>query len=179
MSWCRLGRRRAESRRVERLTYYLQPLVVKARVDGSWELVDGQQRLTTLYLIFRYLKSTQLPSADIAFNPADTERGVELPRPKRHRVEVLSEHKVAELLNAVEGTRLYLPVLLAVTTGMRRGEILALCWDDVDLVRGTISVVRAWDEGPSHYEMAGPIRCIRGSSPRNEPRGADKRRDRP
>ena len=92
----------------------------------------------------------------IAFNPASTERGVELPRPKRHRVEVLSEHKVAALLNAVEGTRLYLPVLLAVTTGMRRGEILALSWNDVDLVRGTLSVVRAWDEGPGRYELKSP-----------------------
>ena len=46
-------------------TYYLQPVVVKGRDDGSWELVDGQQRLTTLYLIFRYLKSTHLPSAAI------------------------------------------------------------------------------------------------------------------
>jgi len=44
-------------------TYYLQPVVVKGREDGSWELVDGQQRLTTLYLIFRYLKSAHLPSA--------------------------------------------------------------------------------------------------------------------
>ena len=44
-------------------TYYLQPVVVKGRDDGSWELVDGQQRLTTLYLIFRYLKGTHLPSA--------------------------------------------------------------------------------------------------------------------
>jgi hypothetical protein len=44
-------------------TYYLQPVVVKGRDDGSWELVDGQQRLTTLYLIFKYLKGTHLPSA--------------------------------------------------------------------------------------------------------------------
>jgi hypothetical protein len=44
-------------------TYYLQPLVVKGRDDGSWELVDGQQRLTTLYLIFRYLEDTHLPTA--------------------------------------------------------------------------------------------------------------------
>jgi uncharacterized protein DUF262 len=44
-------------------TYYLQPLVVKARDDGSWELVDGQQRLTTLHLIFLYLARTHLPSA--------------------------------------------------------------------------------------------------------------------
>ena len=49
-------------------TYYLQPVVVKGRDDGSWELVDGQQRLTTLYLIFRYLKSTHLPSAAINYS---------------------------------------------------------------------------------------------------------------
>lgn len=44
-------------------TYYLQPVVVKGRDDGAWELVDGQQRLTTLYLIFQYLRGTHLPSA--------------------------------------------------------------------------------------------------------------------
>lgn len=44
-------------------TYYLQPVVVKARADGSWELVDGQQRLTTLFLIVKYLARTHLPSA--------------------------------------------------------------------------------------------------------------------
>jgi hypothetical protein len=49
-------------------TYYLQPVVVKGRGDGSWELVDGQQRLTTLYLIFQYLKSTHLPSAASSYS---------------------------------------------------------------------------------------------------------------
>jgi hypothetical protein len=42
--------------------YYLQPIVVKRRDDDSWELVDGQQRLTTLYLIFQYLKREHMPS---------------------------------------------------------------------------------------------------------------------
>lgn len=37
-------------------TYYLQPVVVKPMDDGFWELVDGQQRLTTLYLILRSIK---------------------------------------------------------------------------------------------------------------------------
>lgn len=36
--------------------YYLQPVVVKPMEDGRWELVDGQQRLTTLYLILRSIK---------------------------------------------------------------------------------------------------------------------------
>lgn len=35
--------------------YCLQPVVVRRRGDGSWELVDGQQRLTTILLILGYL----------------------------------------------------------------------------------------------------------------------------
>ena len=36
--------------------YFLQPVVVKRSDDGKWELVDGQQRLTTLLLIFQYIR---------------------------------------------------------------------------------------------------------------------------
>jgi hypothetical protein len=36
--------------------YYLQPIVVKAMDDGRWELIDGQQRLTTLYLILQFMR---------------------------------------------------------------------------------------------------------------------------
>lgn len=35
--------------------YCLQPLVIKARSDGEYEVVDGQQRLTTLYILLTYL----------------------------------------------------------------------------------------------------------------------------
>lgn len=36
--------------------YCLQPLVVKRDdADGGWEVVDGQQRLTTLFLLWRFL----------------------------------------------------------------------------------------------------------------------------
>jgi hypothetical protein len=43
--------------------YNLQPIVVKIHKQGSceseyeWELIDGQQRLTTLYLILHYMKN--------------------------------------------------------------------------------------------------------------------------
>lgn len=36
--------------------YCLQPIVVKKRPNGDWELVDGQQRLTTIFLFLIYLK---------------------------------------------------------------------------------------------------------------------------
>lgn len=40
--------------------YSLQPIVVKRDSETVWELVDGQQRLTTLYLIFVYMQRAGL-----------------------------------------------------------------------------------------------------------------------
>jgi conserved hypothetical protein len=37
-------------------SYYLQPIVVKPIEEENFELIDGQQRLTTLYLILSYLR---------------------------------------------------------------------------------------------------------------------------
>lgn len=39
----------------EKTWYCLQPLVVKKRLSDDYELIDGQQRLTTVYLILFYL----------------------------------------------------------------------------------------------------------------------------
>ncbi len=41
--------------------YCLQPLVVKISKKGGFEVVDGQQRLTTLMLILRYFNSLLMP----------------------------------------------------------------------------------------------------------------------
>ncbi|MFY1614710.1 DUF262 domain-containing protein [Micromonospora sp. WMMD736] len=46
--------------------YFLQPVVVKRRHDGKWELVDGQQRLTTLLLILLYIRQ-HLPTATLKY----------------------------------------------------------------------------------------------------------------
>jgi len=47
--------------------YYLQPVVVKQYGD-EWELVDGQQRLTTLFLIFQYMRKEGLQSAGAGYS---------------------------------------------------------------------------------------------------------------
>lgn len=47
--------------------YYLQPVVVKPHGE-EWELVDGQQRLTTLFLIFQYMKSEGLQSSGARYS---------------------------------------------------------------------------------------------------------------
>jgi hypothetical protein len=49
--------------------YCLQPLVVKKITDTTWEIVDGQQRLTTLYLMFKYL--TKTPPFGLSYETRD------------------------------------------------------------------------------------------------------------
>ena len=40
--------------------YCLQPLVLKKISDNVYEVIDGQQRLTTIYLILKYLKEENI-----------------------------------------------------------------------------------------------------------------------
>jgi integrase len=79
----------------------------------------------------------------LARNPADA---VEPPRPRRKEARALTEPQAAILLESLSGSRLYMPVLLAVTTGLRRGEVLALCWNDIDMETATLVVRRSLEQ---------------------------------
>ncbi|UOQ75221.1 DUF262 domain-containing protein [Hymenobacter cellulosilyticus] len=46
--------------------YCLQPIIVKKQGE-KWELIDGQQRLTTIYIILNYIKTASLPTAETPF----------------------------------------------------------------------------------------------------------------
>ena len=63
-------------------------------------------------------------------------------KPYKKEIHPLSEDQVRRLLKAVEGDKLEALYLLAVTTGMRSGELLGLRWEDVDLEAGTLQVRR-------------------------------------
>ena len=73
-------------------------------------------------------------------NPAT---GVVLPKVKVKALRVLDEAEMGKMLKAVEGTNLYIPVLLGCTTGMRRGEVLGLKWDSITDNIATITEVIA------------------------------------
>ncbi len=54
--------------------YCLQPIVVKRSAEGQFELIDGQQRLTTLYLVFLYMVSAKLKNIEMPFSITYTTR---------------------------------------------------------------------------------------------------------
>ena len=55
--------------------------------------------------------------------------------------------RTRRLLEAAEGDRLHAFYVVAVTAGLRPGEMLALRWSDVDVETGTLWVNRTLSEG--------------------------------
>lgn len=64
--------------------------------------------------------------------PASPAAGAQPPRPRTHMHTTTDPELLQRILNQLEGHPLKLPVAIAIATGMRRGEILALRWSDLD-----------------------------------------------
>jgi integrase len=65
---------------------------------------------------------------------------VDPPHPKKREISPLSPEELDSLLEAAKGSSLYPLIFLALHTGMRRGELLALKWDCVDLDEAFVRV---------------------------------------
>ncbi|MGV3136587.1 tyrosine-type recombinase/integrase [Brevibacillus agri] len=65
---------------------------------------------------------------------------VDKPRFSKKKMEVWNEKEVLQFLDVAREDRLYIAFFLAITTGMRRGEILGLRWKDIDFENGEISI---------------------------------------
>lgn len=66
----------------------------------------------------------------------------ELPPDKKKEIHPLTLEEAKQLLKAIGQDRLYAAILLEVGTGLRRGELLALTWKDIDLEEATLDVRR-------------------------------------
>lgn len=76
----------------------------------------------------------------IATNPCI---GVKLPRVQKEEYTILDAEGVRTLLDSIKGHWLYEGLLtLALATGMRRGELLGLTWNDIDFEQKQLRVER-------------------------------------
>jgi len=69
--------------------------------------------------------------------------GTKRPRPEKPKHTTWTGEQVQVYLDAVADDRLFPLWALAAATGMRRGELMGLRWDDVDLDAGVISIERS------------------------------------
>src|SRR5829696_3461783 len=78
--------------------------------------------------------------------PRNVTEGIKAPRPKKKEVNALSPDQAHAFLSAARGDRFEALYVVAVHCGLRKGELLGLRWDDVDLEAGTLAVRRTLSE---------------------------------
>jgi integrase len=97
--------------------------------------------------IHRILKSALARAVEqqaLPRNPADALK--RLPKVEPKPPAVLTVEQSTRLLQAIKHTATYWPVLIALATGMRRGEILALRWKNVELDQSVVRVVESLEQ---------------------------------
>lgn len=65
---------------------------------------------------------------------------VDRPRKNSFQPVFLSAEEMQKMFEALRGTKLELPVLVAAFYGLRRGEVVGLKWDAIDFERDTITI---------------------------------------
>jgi integrase len=74
--------------------------------------------------------------------PRNATEAVKPPQVRREEIRPLTPEQVRMLFGAAKGDRLEALYVMAVTTGLRQGELLGLKWDDVEVEAGTLQVRR-------------------------------------
>jgi integrase len=141
--------------------------LTSAHVRGLYrdKLDSGLAPRTVLHVHRAFSKALKQAAADglIPRNPAAP---VKPPQPRREEIRPLTRGQVRALFEAASGERLEALYIVAVTAGLRRGELQGLKWDDVDLEGGTLQVRRTLSEPKGGYIFEAPksgkgrsIRC--------------------
>ncbi len=83
--------------------------------------------------IHRTLSKALKQATDDGLIPRNAASSVKPPQPRREEMQPLSRDQVRVFLETVKGDRMEALYVLAVTAGLRQGELLALKWEDMDL----------------------------------------------
>jgi integrase len=109
---------------------------------------DGKGGLSprTVHHMHRVLKQALADASRwslLSRNPADA---VDPPKVSPKPMQTYDMAQTATLIEAMRPTRMFMPTILAVLCGLRRGEIAALRWRNVDLGTGSVAIVESAEQ---------------------------------
>ena len=82
-------------------------------------------------------------------------KALKMPKNERPEIQIPTVEEVQKMIDEARGTELYVPLLLAALMGLRRSEIAALQWVDVDIKERTLNVRSAVVSGVSGLQTKG------------------------
>jgi integrase len=113
-------------------------LRTNGRADGGGGLAPAT--IAHIHKLFAQILKSAVKAKKLRRSPmADVQT---TPKARQEEVAALDDAQLAALLAHLRGGPLYVPVLIAACTGLRRGELLALRWCDIDLDKATLRVAQ-------------------------------------
>jgi len=115
-----------------------------AHVRGLYrqKLDEGLSPRTVQYIHMTLHKALKQAVAD-GLIPRNVTEAVKPPRPVKKEIRPLDAEQTRALLRTARGDRLEALYVVAVTAGLREGELLGLKWEDLDLDAGKLAVRRS------------------------------------
>ena len=127
----------------------LAPHHIQSFINGLSDRLEPST-VHNVYMVFHYALAKAVKLDYIPKNPAAE---CELPRLNRKEIHPVD---VAAFLEAAKGDKCEMLFKVAVFTGMRRGEIVGLTWNNVDFRNGTIRVSQQLQKRKGGYYFTTP-----------------------
>lgn len=131
----------------------LKPAAVQKHYTGLLASGLSPRSVRYVHVVLHKALQTALKLGLVARNVAD---GLDIPRARRPEMQTWNKDEMAAFLEAAKGTQYYALFYTALYTGMRRSELLALRWSDIDFIYSQISVTRTLHHVKGQYTFSQP-----------------------
>ncbi|MCI9311393.1 MAG: site-specific integrase, partial [Lawsonibacter sp.] len=128
-------------------TLDLQQFYNKVKEGGRVQRYEGMQDLSLsnktvrgLHAMLRQCLEQAVKERLIPYNPAT---GCRLPPKEKKEMQVIPPEKIGDYLRAAEEHGVLPMFYLELTTGLRRGELVALLWSDLNVKEQTLSISKS------------------------------------
>jgi integrase len=137
--------------------YHVQALYAKWATEKRMDKKHGGLSARSVLHHHRVLRNAFQQAVRLQLVTNNVFDSVKPPKCSKIAMAVLDEDEAAKLLRAAEGNdEMYVPVAIALLTGLRRGEILALRWSAIDWNRKQLSVVQSLSQPKGRLHFGPP-----------------------
>jgi integrase len=129
----------------------LSPLEIQAVYQI---MIDRKLSARTVRYAHAVLRAAMRQAVRWQLLPTDPTRGVEIPSQQQREMQVLTTEQARLFLKTALNSPQACLFAVALTTGMRPSEYLALCWRDIHWDHGTVSIVRTLHRHEGRWSFA-------------------------
>ena len=136
------------------LPAHIRQLYLRMQAEGK-----GSRTIQLVHATLHCALKQAVKERLIGYNPMDA---VERPKVETKEFHIFTESQARTFLEAASGHPYEVLFYLALTTGLRKGELLGLMWEDVDWEKGTLRIERQLQQAYSSSAVLVPTKTRSG-----------------